>query len=175
MNRTKQNLALLFAVCCISFAGPLIKVALLFAMPPVAVAFYRLFFSTALLSAPNAKQKGFASFKNLTGKDKCLLAISGVCLALHFFCWISSLTIISTCASTVIVCTQPVFVMLGAFVFFRETPAARALPGVGCAYWAQCSSPWPAATAARFGAAFWHCWVRCFPPAIFFATKHCDM
>lgn len=131
MNRTKQNLALLFAVCCISFAGPLIKVALLFAMPPVAVAFYRLFFSTALLSAPNAKQKGFASFKNLTDKDKCLLAVSGVCLALHFFCWISSLTIISTFASTVIVCTQPVFVMLGAFIFFRETPAARALPGVG--------------------------------------------
>ena len=73
MNRTKQNLALLFAVCCISFAGPLIKVALLFAMPPVAVAFYRLFFSTALLSVPNAKQKGFASFKNLTGKDKGML------------------------------------------------------------------------------------------------------
>ncbi len=174
MNRTKQNLALLFAVCCISFAGPLIKVALLFAMPPVAVAFYRLFFSTALLSAPNAKQKGFASFKNLTDKDKCLLAVSGVCLALHFFCWISSLTIISTFASTVIVCTQPVFVMLGAFVFFRETPAVRALPGVGLCILG--SSPWPAATAAaRFGAAFWHCWVRCFPPAISFATRRCGM
>ena len=44
MSRIKQNLALLFAICCVSFAGPLIKVALLLAMPPVAVAFFRLFF-----------------------------------------------------------------------------------------------------------------------------------
>lgn len=40
MSRIKQNLALLFAICCVSFAGPLIKVALLLAMPPVAVAFF---------------------------------------------------------------------------------------------------------------------------------------
>ena len=31
MSRIKQNLALLFAICCVSFAGPLIKVALLLA------------------------------------------------------------------------------------------------------------------------------------------------
>ncbi len=130
MSRIKQNLALLFAVCCVSFAGPLIKAALLFAMPPVAIAFYRLFFSTALLSAPNAHQHGFSLYKTLGKKQICLMLASGLCLALHFFCWISSLSIISTFASTVIVCTQPVFVMAGAYLFFREKPSPRALPGV---------------------------------------------
>ena len=130
MSRIKQNLALLFAICCVSFAGPLIKVALLLAMPPVAVAFFRLFFSTALLSVPNARQHGFALYKTLSKKEVGLLVASGLCLALHFFCWISSLSIISTFASTVIVCTQPLFVMVGAFLFFREVPSPRALPGV---------------------------------------------
>ena len=130
MSRIKQNLALLFAICCVSFAGPLIKVALMLAMPPVAVAFFRLFFSTALLSVPNARQHGFALYKTLSKKEVGLLVASGLCLALHFFCWISSLSIISTFASTVIVCTQPLFVMVGAFLFFREVPSPRALPGV---------------------------------------------
>lgn len=129
MDRVKQNLALLFAVCCISFAGPLIKVALLFAMTPVAVAFFRLAFSTALLAPPNARQRGLAAVSRLSSRQKVLVVCSGVCLALHFFCWISSLSIISTFASTVIVCTQPVFVMAGAFLFFGEKPALIALPG----------------------------------------------
>ena len=107
MSRIKQNLARVFAICCVSFAGPLIKVALLLAMPPVAVAFFRLFFSTALLSVPNARQHGLALYKTLSKKEVGLLVASGLCLALHFFCWISSLSIISTFASTVIVCTQP--------------------------------------------------------------------
>jgi len=92
--------------------------------------FYRLFFSTALLSAPNAHQHGFSLYKTLGKKQICLMLASGLCLALHFFCWISSLSIISTFASTVIVCTQPVFVMAGAYLFFREKPSPRALPGV---------------------------------------------
>ncbi len=121
MSRIKQNLALLFAICCVSFAGPLIKVALLLAMPPVAVAFFRLFFSTAFLSVPNARQHGFALYKTLSKKEVGLLVASGLCLALHFFCWISSLSIISTFASTVIVCTQPLFVMVGAFLFLGSS------------------------------------------------------
>ena len=130
MTTMKQNLALLFAVCCVSFAGPLIKLALLFAMTPVAIAFFRLLFSTLLLSGPNLREHGFSHYRTLKRKEQILLCVSGLCLALHFFCWISSLSIISTFASTVIVCTQPIFVMAGAYLFFHETPCTKAIPGV---------------------------------------------
>ncbi len=130
MNMQRRNLILLCSVLCISFAGPLIKLGLAAGMPPVVIAFYRLLFSSVLLLFPALQKKEFALLSRVSARHMLLLAGAGFFLSLHFFCWITSLGIISTFASTVLVCTQPVFMTAGGYFFFGEKPEKKALSGL---------------------------------------------
>jgi drug/metabolite transporter (DMT)-like permease len=58
-----------------------------------------------------------------------LAAASGVFLALHFVTWFTSLRYTSVASSVVIVTTQPVFVVIGSWLFFREKVPRLALMG----------------------------------------------
>ncbi len=55
---------------------------------------------------------------------------AGICLALHFATWISSLSFTSIAASTALVTTNPVWVALLSWFWWREKPSRRVITGI---------------------------------------------
>ena len=96
-------------VVAVSLAAPLMASL---AVPPLAIAFWRNAMATAAI-APVATWK--AAHGNLrmsrTGRETALVVAAGVCLALHFGTWISSLTMTSVASSTAIVSLQVIWVV----------------------------------------------------------------
>jgi drug/metabolite transporter (DMT)-like permease len=96
-------------VVAVSLAAPLMASL---AVPPLAIAFWRNAMATAAI-APVATWK--ATRGNLrrprTGRENALVVAAGLCLALHFGSWISSLTMTSVASSTAIVSLQVIWVV----------------------------------------------------------------
>ncbi len=60
-------------------------------------------------------------------------AAAGVCLAVHFATWITSLSFTSIAASTTLVTTNPVWVALLSWLWFQEKPTKLTMLGIGVA------------------------------------------
>ncbi|MEW6496188.1 MAG: DMT family transporter [Cyanobacteriota bacterium] len=60
-------------------------------------------------------------------------AAAGVCLAVHFATWITSLSFTSIAASTTLVTTNPVWVALLSWLWFKEKPTELTMLGIGVA------------------------------------------
>jgi drug/metabolite transporter (DMT)-like permease len=67
------------------------------------------------------------------GRAFVLLPLAGLTLALHFALWIASLAYTTVAASVVLVCTQPVFVALFAFLLLRERISSMTAAGIAIA------------------------------------------
>lgn len=123
-----------FAVCMVSYSGPMVKGALNAGANPASVAFLRML-SAGLLIMPldftNARKKG-VPFR-FSKREGMLTVLAAAFLALHYLTWITSLTGTSTFASVALVCTQPLFVSLFSYLLFQEKTPRRALPGAGLA------------------------------------------
>lgn len=118
-------LLMVVGIVAISFSAIFIK----WSNAPASVqGMYRLLF-TSLLMLPFARPYAKAA-KALTRKDWLLVAASGALLALHFLLWMSSLVYTSVASSTMIMALEPLFIMAGAFVFFRERTGVSALLGM---------------------------------------------
>ncbi len=117
-------------VIAVSFAAVLIKLA---AAPPLVIAFYRMLF-TFLMLAPLAWGLAREDLRRISRRDWIGTLAAGFSLALHFASWISSLRYTSVASSTVLVTTQPVFVVLGSWLLFRERFPTRALMGLALAF-----------------------------------------
>lgn len=64
----------------------------------------------------------------------CRYAVgAGICLALHFATWITSLSFTSIAASTTLVTTNPVWVALLSWLWFKEKPTTLTILGIGIA------------------------------------------
>ena len=61
-------------------------------------------------------------------------AIAGVLLGVHFWSWIASLAMTSVAASVVLVCTQPIFVSLLAWLVLKEKTPALGVVGIAVAF-----------------------------------------
>jgi drug/metabolite transporter (DMT)-like permease len=59
---------------------------------------------------------------------------AGICLALHFATWITSLSFTSIAASTTLVTTNPVWVALLSWLWLKEKPTKLTLLGIGIAF-----------------------------------------
>lgn len=122
--------ALAVGVLGVSSSSILIK--LVPGIPPVAIAAYRLGLSTLLLGfAALASRPG--DFRAFTPRDLALAAVGGAFLAGHFVSWISSLQYTSVASSVVLVTLQPIFVLLGSWLWFAEGTSGRGLAGVAVA------------------------------------------
>lgn len=119
-------LAVLVGVFAISFSALFVRLS---TAPPLIIATYRLLF-TFLLLAPFALASNRQDLKTLPWRERGLAAASGVCLALHFVTWFTSLNYTSVASSVVLVTTQPVFVVIGSWLFFREKISRRAMFGM---------------------------------------------
>lgn len=60
-------------------------------------------------------------------------AAAGICLAVHFATWITSLSFTSIAASTTLVTTNPVWVALLSWLWFKEKPTKLTMLGIGVA------------------------------------------
>ncbi len=118
-------LAVLVGVFAISFSALFVRLS---TAPAMIIATYRLLF-TFLLLAPFTLIKNRQDLLALPWRERGLAAASGVCLALHFVTWFTSLRYTSIASSVVLVTTQPVFVVIGSWIFFRERISRMAMLG----------------------------------------------
>ncbi len=105
---------LFIGILSISTASILIKLC---DAPSLIIATYRLSLASLLL-LPFASIKKI--WQNWKGFEWRWLVLSGLFLALHFAFWIASLKFTSVSSSVTLVSTHPIFVGLGALLFFKE-------------------------------------------------------
>ena len=124
----------IFAVCMVSYSGPMIKGALNAGAAPASVAFLRMLAAALLLSPIELAQMKKKQLRpRISLREGLLAVLSALFLAGHYLTWITSLTGTSTFASVALVCTQPLFVAFFSWLLFHEKTPRRALPGAGLA------------------------------------------
>ncbi len=112
-------LVLSLGVLIASSAAILIRLAQEQGMPSLVIAASRLTLA-ALILTPVAWSRVGAELRTLQRRHVWLGIGSGAFLALHFGAWISSLEYTSVASSVALVTTNPLWVGLAAFVFYRE-------------------------------------------------------
>lgn len=112
--RWVRVVALVVGVVAVSTAAILVRVA---DAPALAVAWWRTALATAAL-APFAVRVRVVP----TGRERLLLAVSGLLLGAHFALWFASLGMTTVAASSVLVSMSPVVVGAGSAVLLREPP-----------------------------------------------------
>lgn len=122
-------LAVLLGVVGAAFSSIFTKLA---EAPPLIIAFYRLGF-TVLILAPFTFMAAGAQLRRMGRADIFLACLAGIMLALHFAVWIASLNYTSVASSTVLVTMQPLFVIAGGYIFYREKVKLPGLLGAGLA------------------------------------------
>jgi drug/metabolite transporter (DMT)-like permease len=113
------GLILFVAVSAMSWGGPLTRLA---GVPALAIAAWRLGFSTAIVLAI-VLLRGELHALRLAPRDVLPALGAGLLLAAHFWSWIASLELTSVASSVVLVNTQPIFVGLLSVMFLGERPA----------------------------------------------------
>ncbi|WP_308634208.1 DMT family transporter [Paenibacillus silvisoli] len=118
-------LPLIVGMLAISFAPILVR----YSNAPVPVqGMYRMLFTFLLMLPFGAKQ--LPDMKAISRKDWLLLVAAGFFLALHFLLWMASLDYTSIASSTIILALEPVFVMVGAYMLFKDRPRKLAVVGM---------------------------------------------
>lgn len=122
-------LAVLLGVLAAAFSSIFTKAA---EAPPLIIAFYRMAF-TVLLLAPVTLATGRRELRALTRRDVLPACGAGIMLTLHFATWVTSLNYTSIASSTVLVTMQPLFVITGGYLFYKEKITRRGLLGAAIA------------------------------------------
>ncbi|HKG22626.1 MAG TPA: DMT family transporter [Blastocatellia bacterium] len=124
----KVMTAMGFAVLALAFSSVFITKLERAHVPPLAIAFYRMAIATGLL-LPLALAFKKREISLLSRKDLALLLLGGLCLAVHFGAWITSLKYIPIATSVVLVNSHPLFVVLASYLFLGERPSRIHLIG----------------------------------------------
>lgn len=124
--------ALALAVCAASTASLFIRYAQAYA-PSLSIAAWRLSLATAVL-IPVAWARHRHELRRISGMDRMLIAVSGVCLAVHFATWITSLAYTSVASSVVLVSMAPLFVALLSPLLLRERVSVPVAAGIVFAF-----------------------------------------
>ncbi len=133
-SRGALTAALVVGLAAVSSAALWIRLAHAW---PLAIAFYRLLYATALL-APFSLGRVRAELPALDRRGRRDLALSGVALALHFASWIASLApaspyATSVAASATLVALHPVLVALATPVLLGRPVPRGARAGIALA------------------------------------------
>ncbi|UFS69407.1 DMT family transporter [Geomonas sp. RF6] len=116
--------ALACGILCIGCSALFVKIA---ALPGTVSAFYRLFFA-----APPLVMAWVVGKKTLPARhDLLLIAAGGALFAADLTFWNSGLLLTSAAAATLLANNAPIWVGLGALIFFRERLAPRFWLGLG--------------------------------------------
>ncbi len=129
--RFPPNLALLISIIAVSTASILIRMS---NGPPLAIATYRMLFSTLLLlpffvyfgGLDKTRRMGFRGLASLMG--------IGVVLSIHFASWITSLSFTTVASSAIFVHIDPIFVAIVSHFFLKERVTRRMVAGIVVAF-----------------------------------------
>ncbi|MEK6321802.1 MAG: DMT family transporter [Acidobacteriota bacterium] len=120
--------AMAVAVLALAFSAVFITKLEQAEVPALVIAFYRMAIATALL-LPAAVVFKWNEIASLAQKDAGLMALGGLCLAVHFGAWIASLKYVPIATAVVLVNSHPLFVVVASYFFLGERPARRGLIG----------------------------------------------
>ena len=98
-------------------------------MGELAIAAYRLLFA-ALLLTPFAAASGIDALRRFSRQERLRIAAAGLCLAIHFAAWISSLAFTSVASSVVLVSSHPLWVAAAGFMVFGDRPGRLTIVGI---------------------------------------------
>jgi drug/metabolite transporter (DMT)-like permease len=110
------NLALIIAIIAVSFSAIFIR--WVDQAAPLAIAAYRLGFTTLIILPFALHQK--EELFNIERRDFLIMVAIGVVLAAHFAFWITSIEETSVASSVILVTSHPLFVGLVAHYYFKE-------------------------------------------------------
>jgi len=97
-------------------------------VPSIMIATYRLTLSSLILLII-AKAKGIR-LSSFNKKNLLMGMVGGFFLSLHFSFWISSLKFTSVASSVVLVATNPIFVGIFSYLFFKEKQPTELILGI---------------------------------------------
>jgi len=97
-------------------------------VPSIMIATYRLTLSSVIFLII-AKSKGIRILSYNRGHI-LMGMLGGLFLSLHFFFWISSLKLTSVASSVVLVATNPIFVGIFSYLFFKEEQPTELIIGI---------------------------------------------
>ena len=126
MQQKNPYLPLTLGVIAVSFAAIFIKLS---SAPALVIASYRMLFAFICL-LPVVLWRYRIGLASISRPNRLLMLLSGLFLALHFACWISSFRFTTVASSTVLVSTQPIFVVIFSYLLFREKISKRQLIAV---------------------------------------------
>ncbi|MGQ9777594.1 MAG: DMT family transporter [Thermodesulfobacteriota bacterium] len=115
---------LLIGIMAISTASIFIKLC---EAPALVIAAYRMSLASLIL-LPLAGYKRI--WRGWNRKEFIWIILSGLFLGLHFTFWIASLKFTSVASSVVLVSTNPLFVGLGGWLFFKESLGLNLMSGI---------------------------------------------
>jgi len=121
-NRAKLFFILTIGVIAVGFSSIIIRLT---DASPIVVAVYRLTLSSIMV-APF-----YITYKNkLTLKEAVKFIPLAIFLATHFVLWIYSLKYTTVASSTVLVTTNPIFVPIFSYIFFKEKIRKELILGI---------------------------------------------
>jgi len=129
--KVKVLAALLAGLTAFGFAPILVRLAP--NTSPLVLVVYRTVFAAGMLlpfwlwMRSSEKREG-------KGKERLWIALSGVCLGLHFTCWISSLYYTSVASASVLVTIHPIIMILVERLWFKRGFAKTTWIGVVLAF-----------------------------------------
>lgn len=124
-NKSKVLLVLTIGVFAIGVSSILIRLT---NAPPIVIATYRVFISSVII-APL-----YFTYKNkLPLKEIVKFVHISIFLAAHFTLWITSLKYTTIASSTVLVTTNPIFVPIFSYIFFKERIKKKLILGIAIA------------------------------------------
>lgn len=126
MPKINPYLVLIIAVIGVSISAIFVRFT---SAAPEVVAFYRLLFTFGLTLPLAAGTKRY-QWKRIRRRELALIFLSALFLALHFTTWFASLRYTSVASSTVLVNTQPFFVILFGLIFLKAPVSKNTLLAV---------------------------------------------
>lgn len=103
--------------------------------PSLITAVYRLFFTVAMMTPVVFLNRSFRmELSRVSLRTVVLCAVSGIFLALHFVSWFESLAYTSVASSTVIVCTESIWVALGFCFLLRGRLKKKAVLSIAVTF-----------------------------------------
>ncbi|MEF8874004.1 MAG: DMT family transporter [Candidatus Thermoplasmatota archaeon] len=126
--RSTARIVIPLGIISVSFAAIFIRLS---DSHPIAVAFYRMFFSAALLLIFMPPYIG--SLKKVSKREWITLITTGLLLAVHFASWIASLDYTSVASSAILVSTHPLLVAWISSWYLKERTSLKAYAGIGIA------------------------------------------
>ncbi len=121
----KPKTIVVIGVIAVSFSAVFVRLS---SAPAPTIAFWRLLIATAFTAILALKSRQPLRLPHR--KEVIQTGFAGIFLALHFWTWFESLKLTTVASSTVLVATQPLFVILATRIIWGERLPARAIQGL---------------------------------------------